>query len=268
MIKKLTSFLNKKRKDRDIKKHAPFLAAELKKVLSYSSSDSIPVILISYNNGVYVKNSCEQLEALNCKPIIIDNASTDASTQHVLSEMQETNLAHVIKSKANFGHMVGFIEEVYEVLPEIFAYSDPDLQFNPNLPPNFLETLSDLTNEYNVYKAGFALPTDIGEPLIDNEVTVHRVFPFDFLEKRTIDAWESVFWRFKLQHASLDIYAATIDTTFAVYRKSNFSGNFEDAVRVAGCYSALHLPWFVNLDLFDQKNRERYKSGNVSSTWV
>ena len=36
----------------------------------------IPVIMVSYNNGVYVENMANQLHHHGIRPIVIDNAST------------------------------------------------------------------------------------------------------------------------------------------------------------------------------------------------
>tara|TARA_B110000503_G_C7160466_1_gene419429 strand:+ start:2000 stop:2215 length:216 start_codon:yes stop_codon:yes gene_type:complete len=56
--------------------------------------------------------------------------------------------------------------------------------------------------------------------------------------------WESQYWRFKLQRSDeLKVYAAPLDTTFAVYNKGNYRGSFMDAVRIGGDYAVTHLPW-------------------------
>lgn len=63
------------------------------------------------------------------------------------------------------------------------------------------------------------------------------------------------------------MYASPIDTTFAVYRKQNYFGDFHNAIRVAGDYSAIHLPWFIELDLMNDADRDIYNKSNVSSNW-
>lgn len=66
----------------------------------------------------------------------------------------------------------------------------------------------------------------------------------------------------------LKCYAAKIDTTFAVYRKSNFRYDFYDGVRVAGAFSAIHLPWFPELDIMTAEEKASYlDKNNISATW-
>lgn len=148
------------RQTKTCKQSAP-LVAQLKKILP-KYSNIIPVIVVSYNNGVYIKNMCQQLEKFGIKPIIIDNNSTCKNTIHILNKISDNGIAFIARSHYNFGHGVGFIEPVYKLLPDVFAYTDPDLQFNENLPLDFLEKLSQLTIEFPVFKAGFALSLNPG----------------------------------------------------------------------------------------------------------
>lgn len=232
------------------------------------SRDSIPCIVVSYNNGIYTNNTVRQLSCYGLTPIVIDNASSDPTTLETLDTLQRTGRALVARSDHNFGHLVGFLPKLYPLLPEVFAYTDPDLAFNPDLPTDFLSILADLTTRYGVFKAGFAMELPENEPTIETPVRVTRDKPFVFRQHYTVREWESQFWAKPLQHESLDVFAADVDTTFAVYRKTNYRGDFFDAIRVGGQFSAIHLPWFPRLDLFDQDSRKRYLQRNKSTTWV
>ena len=57
--------------------------------------DEIPVIVISFNNGIYVRNMVEQLQGFGVVPIIIDNHSTDIATQNTLHEFEREGKAHI-----------------------------------------------------------------------------------------------------------------------------------------------------------------------------
>lgn len=243
------------------------LATRLRQVLG-DAGESIPVLLVSYNNGRYVAHSVEQLERFGIKPIIVDNASRDPETRRVLDAIEASGAAHVLRSSRNFGHMVGFLEPIYDVLPDVFAYSDPDLRFSPDLPEDFLETLAALTTRYAVFKAGCALSIPADAELYDVTVACRKVRPIPIDRRFSIREWEAHFWRMRLAHESLEIYAARLDTTFAVYRKSNFRDDFYDAVRVAGAYGVIHLPWFPQLDLLSKEERANYLKGNRSTSWV
>ncbi len=248
-------------------KHCLDLISKIKNVLS-NNNDSIPVFIISFNNGVYVKNIALQFNKYDIVPIVIDNCSNNASTLTTLKELSDSGKISLVQSTKNFGYLVGFLDPIYAILPDIFAYTDPDLQLNQDLPADFLLRLADLTKLYHVYKAGFALNLLEKERITAS--TIKRTFSYPiFLERNfTVREWETQYWTKQLAHPELEVWSAIIDTTFAVYNKKNFLGNFYDAVRVGGNYSAIHLPWFPDLDLFSDKDRHAYSKGNVSSTWV
>ena len=240
------------------------LVEELKEVLK-EFENKIPVIIVSYNNAIYVKNMVKQLNKYDIKPIIIDNNSTDQASLDILKELQ--NSAYVIYSQKNFGYLVGFINPVYKVLPRYFAYTDPDLELNKNLPKNFLDILKDVTKDFKVYKAGFALKL-LDEEMIEAKLLKLNGYPKINKKILTVREWESRFWRFKLDHKSLEVYKAPLDTTFALYDKENLSDDFYDAVRVAGDFSCLHLPWYPKRELLSTSQKEAYLKSNNSSTWV
>lgn len=234
----------------------------------HDNTDTIPVLVVSYNNGVYIQNTVSQLQRFGITPIIIDNCSQDPDTIRLLGKIQHDGRAQVIVCNKNFGHAVGFLEPIYRLLPEVFAYTDPDIEFSPKLPVNFLSVLAELAVQFSVFKAGFALSLTADEVLLDTLIGCSTYKPFSFQKTFSISEWESKFWRMRLAHDSLEVYAAEIDTTFAVYRKSNYRGNFLDAVRVAGDYSAIHLPWFPRLDIMSEQQRIWYIDRNKSTSWV
>lgn len=247
-------------------KQSNSLVKQLKEIIP-EFSNNIPVIVISCNNGVYANNTCKQLERFKIKPIIIDNNSTCKKTLQILDDLEKANIAFVARSSYNLGHEVGFIEPVYKILPDVFAYTDPDLQFNKNLPDDFLEILSQLTIDYPVFKAGFALSLNPQATFKNTTFYSCHNKPIYFERTLSIQEFESKYWVYRLQHDELELYASPIDTTFAVYRKQNYTGNFHSAIRVAGDFSAIHLPWFIELDLMNDSDRSIYNKNNVSSNW-
>lgn len=258
-------FRKKRKENRDYKK-LDNLKGQIESALMADCGD-VPCFIVCYNNGVYVDSIVGQLYGFGIKPIVIDNKSTDQETIDILNALKTSGKAEVVYSPDNFGHMVGFLSPIYDIMPDVFSYTDPDLLFNYKLPHDFVNVLSNLTLEFNVFKAGFALDLLFGEKTIDAIVVKSANRPIKYEQSFSVREWESFFWRKKIIHSSLEIYSADIDTTFAVYRKSNYRGLFYDAVRVAGDYSAIHLPWFPERDLFNQENRENYLKGNKSTNW-
>lgn len=233
-----------------------------------SVNDKIPCFVVCYNNSSHVAGMVIQLNELGLTPIIFDNASTCIDTQNLL-ERVHLNGAYVIRVGKNLRHKVGFRPGIYEHMPVRFAYTDPDLKFDDKLPATFLETLQDLTDQYGVFKAGLALNIESYEIRDDLILKIEKYGSMPFKQNYSIVEWESVNWKYRLQrNDELEVYAASIDTTFAVYNKDNFRGSFLDAVRVAGDFTVLHLPWHPDLDTMEQSEKSKYLDGNKSSTWI
>ena len=234
------------------------------------SKYKIPVLIVSFNNSSYLGNMVAQLNSREITPIVIDNHSTDPNTIALLQQLEKGS-AEVIRSSRNLGHLVGFLDPVYKVFPEVFAYTDPDLQFHPQLPVNFLEELAELTELYHCYKAGMALDISSFGEIKKLKSSTTRKYPFRFYKEHDVLDWERQFWQMPLKHDRLEVYAAAIDTTFAVYRKSNFhNGEFSRGVRVAGTFAACHLPWFPQVDIISKAERANYVETKNSDTgiWV
>jgi len=203
------------------------------------------VYIVCFNNHYYVENMVRQLLRIGVVPrdvVVIDNAS-DAPTQRWLTDVAERALGVVVRRQTrNCGHMVLYEPHVWAELPPLFAYSDPDLQFSPSMPRDFLRTLADIAAACGVYKAGLALS-------LDGVYGAHTV-P-DYAYGQSIAEWEARYWvrRAPPLPPPLDghaVYAAHVDTTFAVYRKESRVGgtHITSAVRVAGAaFTCMHLPW-------------------------
>jgi len=203
------------------------------------------VVVICFNNGKFVENFVRQLQNLGVPPDdiwIINNASTCPLTKSTLEKLTET--CKIFNMEKNEGHLVALKEPFYSTLPEIFALSDPDLELNVHMPPDWYEVLLSLTEEYGASKAGLALS-------INEEGKYGKMYKGQYLK-----GWEAQFWKEPIQsktHPDLLVYKASIDTTFAVYNKKYYRPTIVfpptpethyDAVRVAGNYTCYHLPWY------------------------
>jgi len=230
-------------------------------------AEDIPCFVVCYNNHSYVRQMVDQLNSFNIIPIILDNASTCEETKSLLTKLNQKN-AQVIEVGRNLRHKVGFRPGIYEAMPEKFAYTDPDIKFADNMSEDFLQTLYGLTEEYDVFKAGLALSVTAGE--INNNMrrqyNTYKTIPFS--ANYSVAELEQSHWRFPLKSKKdLEVYFAATDTTFAVYNKSKFCGGFMEGVRLAGDYSAIHLPWFPELDQMDSTDKENYLKTSKSSSW-
>jgi hypothetical protein len=195
---------------------------------------TIPILIISYNNYKYVKNTIEQINKINPAYlndiIVVDNCSTDKDTLEYLDTLK----LKLIRNYLNNGPWIepSCNSQIYNLLPSKFVLTDPDLQFNENLPSNFVEQLSAISDKYNSRKTGFAL--DISEPdkLYDSKL---------YANGQSIVEWESQFWKNKINDDNYELYEAPIDTTLHLYNKNS---DWNKIIRVAGNFTAIHLPWY------------------------
>ena len=251
------------------KRKSQKLAQQFTQILT-KLPDEMPVLMICYNNGVYVDNLVRQFNQFNIHPIVIDNNSSDKETQQILQDLENNQTAYIAYSDKNFGHFVGLLDPIYQQLPNYFAYTDPDLSLNQDLPKNFMQEFVKITKQYQVYKAGFALDLLKNHEVIDVSQSIAHTKPFDYQKDFSVREFEQQFWRLPMQHESLEIYYAPIDSTFALYNKQNYRGSHYDAVRVAGNYSAIHLPWFPELDIMNEAQKQAYLNSDrkKDTTWI
>jgi FkbM family methyltransferase len=199
-----------------------------------------PVLIPVFNNPTYLRRMIEQLRGVGLANIIVvDNGSDYPPFLEYLDSLE--GKLSVVRLGENSGPRRLFRDAaLYDHLPQHFCLTDPDLEFSPDLPSNFLQHLADLTTKYRVGKAGFSLDISEPEKMIDT--------PFQIGDVRCrIWEWEAQFWQTRLEEEGDPAYRASIDTTFAVYNKEFFHAEkFLDAIRVAGRYTARHLPWYTD----------------------
>jgi hypothetical protein len=215
------------------------------------SGSGIHVFILAYNNPTHVKAMVEQVRALTEEYTVVDNASTFQPMKDYL----ETIEPHVLRMDKNYGHSVYYQPEVWSRAGEKFILTDPDLVFNAAMPPNVIQVLADLSDQYGVNKVGLAL--DITGPIRKD---------FRLKTGETIVDWESQFWTKRIPHDTYELYEAALDTTFCVFNK-RISGY--SAIRIAGDFTCKHRPWYDGWDAdLLPGELEAYRTGNVSSHYT
>ncbi|KUY57647.1 tetratricopeptide repeat protein [Burkholderia sp. AW33-5] len=222
---------------------------------------TVPVLIPTFNNPTYTRRMVAQLKARGLRNIVIvDNASSAPDMLAFLESVQDD--VTVVRLDRNAGPRDLFLSDAnYARLPDLFCVTDPDLELNDALPPEFLFELIDATEAFQTGKAGFAL--DISQPELMKETTL-----FCGDRQYTTLEWEANFWRHQIgSTAGGDpIYNAPIDTTFAVYNKRYFRRDSHlCGVRFAGRYTCKHVPWYKETGLTDaeeQYYREHQKWSN------
>ena len=193
----------------------------------------IPIIIICYNNYIYVKNILDQLIKINEKYIeniiIINNNSNCLKTIDFLN-----NTKIKVISNDNNGPWISEYnnKHIYDILPDKFILTDPDLELNSNLPENFIEIMIELSNKYNPKKIGFSIKIDDINEMNENIHIEH----------------EKDFWKNKILDDNYELYQAAIDTTFCLINKKGLE-NYN--IRIAGNFTCRHLPWYKNNNLLN-----------------
>lgn len=211
----------------------------------------IPVYLIVYNSLHFTKKSVEQLRKYTRNIHIIDNKSDYPPLLQYYDNEYEFFLD---RQQANYGHTV-WMNQMFWQFPRIFAITDPDLEFNVNLPNNFLEILNQLTHKYKKGKVGFALDISDAELFYQDK---------NYTLGASIEEWEKRFWIKKIDNSEYELYDAGIDTTFCVVNKEfKETGN---AIRVAGDFTCKHIPWYQGWQKqLGEEEWNYYKMNNISS---
>lgn len=221
----------------------------------------IPIIVVSYNNYQYVENTIRQINIINpeyYKNIyIMDNNSTDPTTVQFLHTIEDS--VKVIYNTTNDGPWVTptINRSVYDQMPDQFILTDPDLEFNADLPSNFIELILMLSNIFEAHKIGFALRIDDFKDMYPSN---------HYCQDKNIYEWESQFWINKIQYEDFELYLADIDTTFCLMNKQMSLNS--SRIRIAGNFTARHLPWYItNPDILsmDEKYHMYHNQTNIST---
>jgi hypothetical protein len=223
---------------------------------TYKNS-TIPIFIISYNQYTFVKSTVDQLLKYSSKIYIIDNKSTYPPLVDYLKSIEDK--VNVLYMDQNYGHKVYMRDEIIKLGGDKYIITDPDLLFNPKLPQNFIDILSDLSDTYKTGKIGFALD-------ISNNINLN-IKAAD--NNQIIVNWESQFWKNKIDNPDYELYNADIDTTFVLINSKYYEPDSYKAIRVAGDFTCVHKPWVIGYEkeLLDGE-LSYYRNNNISSTWA
>ena len=215
---------------------------------------NVPIIIISFNNYKYVQNTISQLEKINpsiLKDIIImDNNSSDPNTINYLNATKYK----VVRNTENKGPWIENYKDFYDSLPNKFIITDPDLEFNNNLPKNFIQILLKLSDKFKCQKIGFAL--DIKD--------FNQMYNTTYYNNQTIYDWEKQFWSNKIDDLNYELYNAEIDTTFCLINK-NASNRSSKRIRIAGNFTAKHIPWYKKNSFYNEYEKYIYGTNSYST---
>lgn len=199
----------------------------------------------------------EQLQPYTTNIYVIDNKSTYEPLIEYLKEI-DGNKATILWMPENYGHKVYERDEIIELGGEKYIVTDPDLLLNPNLPPNFIDVLAELSDKYKTNKIGFALD-------IKDNINIKKKY-----NGKTLPEHESSYWSQPLPDPNYTLYRADIDTTFAVINKKYYvKGALDNSIRVAGDFTCKHRPWLNDWEAdLEPGELDHYLNANNKSTTI
>jgi len=204
--------------------------------------NELPILVPCFNNPTYSEMMINQLRSFGfSKIILIDNASTLQKMKEFLSYLKSTTDVRIVSLEDNLGPRHCFTDKkTLALLPRRFCVTDPDLRFNNALPEDFIADMALIAEQYKIGKVGFALE------ISDRHLMAQSVYNIDGNIKK-IWEWEEQFWSHPIDRLPGGdcIYSAPVDSTFALYDQEYFkSDDYTKAFRIAGRFTARHLPWY------------------------
>ena len=222
---------------------------------TFDNSYNIPIVIIGYNNYFFVKNFVNQLKKYKNPIIILDNNSKYPELLNYYKEIKNElgNKIDIRILNENYGHRVYL--KLKNELPDIYILSDPDLELNKNMPENFAEILLNISNKYKYYKVGAALNIDDNDLFVtcENNINIYDT--------------EKQYWINKIND-EFELYYANIDTTFCLINNNYYDNNEYSGIRVAGNFTATHLPWYKGYitNNISEEEIDFWKKNNISSS--
>jgi hypothetical protein len=196
---------------------------------------TIPVVINAYEQVTFLATMIHQIRDAGFRNlIIVDQNSKLESLVEYLRKGSADRLFTLFELDENVGPRWFFTSDLYQSMPELFFYTDPDLAWPNGIAEDMASRFISLSEKYKQSKVGSALTLpheDIGLGVTIGEIKI------------PIKEWEKQFWKNELEPS---VYGSAIDTTWHLVNKKYFTPhNFLTGLRVAGRgYECLHLPWY------------------------
>jgi len=219
---------------------------------------NIPVIIPTYNQLWYCKNTIKQLKRFGLNNfIILDNGSTYSP---FLKWVNNCEHPCVINYNNPGPREFFFNMNIWDRLPDIFIVTDPDLDYPKEIPDTMVNDLINIATENGWPKIALGLTTDPVEDMYE-----------------PVKNWEADYWKNIILYTDGNdpIYEAKTDTTFSIYNKKfvrrvgymGWDGEFFIAPRVCGRYTCKHWGWYYKKPIPENEDKfGKEKVGLWSST--
>lgn len=217
-------------------------------VTSATDWRDIPVFIVNRNRFDALRALVEWLRAAGTRRIVIlDNDSDYAPLRAWYGALPAGVNALLLPE--NHGPYVLWRQGVHKVLETPYVLTDSDIVPDDSCPADLIGRLLETLQRYpDAQKVGPALRID--------DLPVH------YGEADTVFKWESQFWERPVEPG---VFAAPIDTTFALYPARGEFSNAPCNLRLGHPYVVRHTPWYV--DERALSDEERHYRANTSATF-
>ena len=200
-------------------------------------AEQYPVFIIVRDRIEPLRQLLNWLEHANQHEVwLVDSDSTYPPVVEFLA----TTELRVVRSERNWGNRAPWLTGTIQrhARDRYFVVSDPDILPDEACPLNALDHFRSILNRHpDLHKVGFGLRIED--------------LPESYALASDVVAWEQRFWE---QQIEPDLYAAPIDTTFALYRPMHRHSDGA-AARTGPPYVARHLPWYVDSSRLSTEDR-------------
>lgn len=213
---------------------------------------NIPIIINNFNRLSYLKLLIESLEKRGYHNIyIIDNKS---SYPPLIEFYNKCNYP-IFRLENNIGFKALWKSGIYNKFKHsYYVYTDSDMQIDDCCPNDFMAKFINILETYpTCYKVGFGLKLED--------------IPSCFIMKENVLKQEKRFWS---KEIAPNLFDATIDTTFALYRPytKGPANSFKFNIRTGFPYLIKHLPWYVDSNNLSQEDIYYSKNATQSTFWT
>jgi len=211
----------------------------------------IPVFIVNRNRLEALRRLVDWLCAAGTRRVVVmDNASDYPPLLQYYQALPEG--VKVMHLTENHGPYVLWQQGVHEVLDTPYVVTDSDVVPADFCPPDLIGALlAGLQRWPDAKKVGAALR-------IDN-------LPDSYGDVDTVRKWESQFWEHPVAPG---VFAAPIDTTFALYPARGEFSNEACNLRLGHPYIAEHTPWYVDEAALSAEERYyREHTSAIFSNW-
>lgn len=208
----------------------------------------VPVFIINRNRLGALRQLVNWLCAAGTRRVVIlDNASDYPPLLAYYAQLPVSVRAMLLPE--NHGPYVLWQQGVHKVLDTPYVVTDSDVVPAAFCPHHLVGALlAQLERHPDARKVGAALR-------IDN-------LPDSYGEADTVRKWESQFWEHPVAPG---VFAAPVDTTFAIYPAFGEFSNDTGNLRLGHPYIAEHTPWYVDEAALSAE--ERYYRDHTSTTF-